>query len=274
MPRYTEVEEAIKYIQDHLYEPLPLAHLAKYVGYSPYHFSRIFKEQIGLSPLYYVSSMRLQKAKELLINTHLSVRDIGLEIGQQSLGTFTTRFTHKVGMSPSQFRESKLSVHSHIHTLQSLSDWNSPHPLHNTSTINYHDSTVKGTIQSEKPLEGFILIGLFAKPIPEGMPLYGTLLSSLGDFHFLDVQRGVYYLLATSITWGMNSKEVLLPYTTLRAKWEKPIIVGPGKIVPEIPLTLRPPKIDDPPILISLPILMNSFLTRIQSQKTINRKNY
>lgn len=54
---YPEIEEAILYIQRHIYEPLSLRQLANHVSYSPYHFTRIFKARTGLSPLYYVSSM-------------------------------------------------------------------------------------------------------------------------------------------------------------------------------------------------------------------------
>lgn len=86
--RHAEIDEAIAFIQHHIYEPLPLARLASHVAYSPYHFERIFKDRVGLSPLYYVSALRLQKSKDLLLRTTLSVREIGLEIGQQSLGTF------------------------------------------------------------------------------------------------------------------------------------------------------------------------------------------
>ncbi len=80
-------------------------------------------ERIGLSPLYYVSSMRLQKAKDLLLRTNMSVRDIGREIGQQSLGTFSSRFAEKVGVSPSEFRESAQRADDQLRSLRLLSDW-------------------------------------------------------------------------------------------------------------------------------------------------------
>jgi transcriptional regulator GlxA family with amidase domain len=56
--RYSEIDEVIAYIHQCMYEPLLLSRLAGYAGYSPYHFTRIFKERTGLSPLYYVSSLR------------------------------------------------------------------------------------------------------------------------------------------------------------------------------------------------------------------------
>ncbi|HLR01165.1 MAG TPA: helix-turn-helix transcriptional regulator [Virgibacillus sp.] len=255
---YPEVEEAILYIQKNICEPLSLSQLANHVSYSPYHFTRIFKSRTGLTPLYYVSSMRLQKAKDLLLNTDLTVRDIGLEIGQQSLGTFTTRFTEKVGITPSQFRKSHMQVDHHLHSLQKLSNWrDDPPPSHQNANI-------EGTIQTAHPFNGFILIGLFSKPIPEEFPLYGTLLSSTGDFSFTNVQPGTYYLMATSVSWEMQSMDILLPHTTLRTRSKKPIVVKPASIIPHQELTLHPPKLDDPPILVSLPSLMTRFLNRVR----------
>ncbi|WP_029192807.1 helix-turn-helix transcriptional regulator [Paenibacillus harenae] len=255
--RYSEIDEVIAYIHRQIYEPHLLAGLAGYAGYSPYHFARIFKERIGLSPLYYVSSLRLQKAKELLLHTNLSIRDIGMEIGQQSLGTFTSRFTERVGVTPSQFRHSTLQADNHLRSLQMLDDWQTQR------TIFTEHAAVRGTVHAAAPFEGVILLGLFARPIPEGLPLYGTLLSALGDFCFTDVKPGTYYLMATSVSWGMQAVDVLLPHNTLRTRSKEPIVVEPYAAVPHQTVTLYPPRLDDPPILISLPLLMNNFLSRL-----------
>lgn len=255
---YSEIDEVIVYIHQHIYEPLSLSQLADHVAYSPYHFTRIFKERVGLSPHYYVSSLRLQKAKDLLVQTNLTVRDIGLEIGQQSLGTFTTRFTERVGVTPSNFRNSTLHANNHLQSLQKLKRWPTPHPTSNQPV------TIEGTVQAEIPFDGVILIGLFAKPIPEGLPLYGTLLSSLGYFHFTGVKPGTYYLMATSVSWGMQATDILLPQTTLRTRSKEPIIVGFRSSIPYQQVTLHPPRLDDPPILISLPVLMNNFLNQVR----------
>ncbi|RAV20383.1 helix-turn-helix domain-containing protein [Paenibacillus contaminans] len=255
---YTEIDEVIDYIHRHIFDPLPLSRLAGHVSYSPYHFTRIFKERMGLSPLYYVSALRLQKAKDLLLQTNLSIRDIGLEIGQQSLGTFTTRFTERVGVTPSQFRNSKHQADHLFRSLQQLNDWRTPHIV-----SSQQHASIRGTVQATHPFNGIILIGLFAKPIPEGMPIHGTLISGLGDFSFTGVKPGTYYLMATSVAWGMQAMDFLLPNTTLRTRSKEPIIVKPYTPVPHQQVMLYPPSADDPPILISLPALMNNFLNRV-----------
>ncbi|XEC97342.1 helix-turn-helix domain-containing protein [Paenibacillus tarimensis] len=255
--RHPEIDEVISYIHHNIYEPLSLSQLASHIAYSPYHFTRIFKQRTGLSPLYYVSSLRLQKSKDLLLNTNLSIREIGLEIGQQSLGTFTTRFTEKVGMSPSDFRNQVQRADNHFHSLRELNDWTDLQP------VLKQNARIDGTVQAEVPFEGIILIGLFAKPIPEGLPLYGTLLPSLGDFCFTDVKPGTYYLMATSVSWGMKALDFMLPHKTLRTRSKEPIIVRPNSAVPHQQVKLYAPRLDDPPILISLPLLMNNFLKRV-----------
>ncbi|UFT99533.1 AraC family transcriptional regulator [Radiobacillus kanasensis] len=253
---YSEIDEVIAYIHQHINEPLPLSQLAHHAAYSSYHFSRIFKQRTGLSPHHYVSSLKVQRAKDLLLNTDLTVRDIGMEIGQQSLGTFTTRFTERVGMTPSQFRKSPTQVSMYLQSLKNLNNWS-----HNL--ISESQSTrVEGTIEAEFPFFGVILIGLFTKPIPAGLPPYGTLLSSLGPFTFTDVRPGIYYLMATAVFWEMKTHEILVPHQTLRAKVNHPIIVGSEMAIPQQRLLLRRPRLDDPPILISLPLLMKNFLNR------------
>ncbi|MCC2251197.1 helix-turn-helix transcriptional regulator [Virgibacillus sp. AGTR] len=255
MPSYSsEMDEVLFYIKRHIDEDLSLARLARYAAYSPYHFSRIFKAYVGLPPHYYVASIRLQKAKDLLLKTNLSIRDIGMEIGQQSLGTFTTRFSNRVGMSPSAFRHSPQVVNKHLTSLNQLATWKQ------TSIVKKAHNYVTGTIDAEVPFSGVILIGLFPKPIPEGMPKYGTLLSTLGEFSFSNVKPGRYYLMATAVTWDSQATDILLPHTTLRAKIHHPIVVQPRSSVPHLYVTLRAPRLNDPPILVSLPVLMNNFL--------------
>lgn len=263
MNRNIEINEVINYIQTHLYDHITLDKLASYLSYSPYHFSRVFKEETGLPPLYFVSSMRLQRAKELLLNTNLSVRDIGLEIGQQSLGTFTTRFSKSVGVTPAHFRNSQVEAENLLSTLQRLEGKAQFHQRADSPL------TVKGTVSTNEEFDGVILVGLFTKPIPEGLPLYGTLLFSLGDFQFHNVKPGLYYLFSTSVPWGMNAHSFLIPHKTLRYKPTGPILVNGNEQLPHQDLLLRSAQLDDPPILVSIPRLMKNFLQR---EKNSNSK--
>lgn len=270
--RYPEIDEVVAYIHRHLDEPLTLDRLARYAAYSPYHFTRVFKERIGLSPQYYVSALRLQKAKELLLHTNMKVRDIAMEIGQNSLGTFTTRFTERIGVTPADFRNSAHQANRHLLELRDLRNFGDPgdfrrqEPSFGVSRLPAGCGQVEGTITAEAPFEGVVLIGLFAKPIPEGIPLHGTLtrLPSPATFRFENVEPGTYYLMATSVSWSMQANDMLLPQATLRTRSRQPIVVGPCSPFHNLEVRLYPPRLDDPPILISLPLLMKRFLHRAE----------
>ena len=72
---------------------------------SPFHFSRMFAKATGVTPGRYLTAVRLFEAKRLLLTTSLTVSDIVCSVGYSSVGTFTSRFTRAVGMTPTQYRE-------------------------------------------------------------------------------------------------------------------------------------------------------------------------
>ncbi|WP_372630096.1 helix-turn-helix transcriptional regulator [Cohnella sp.] len=258
--KYPELDQVIMYIQNHLHEPISLSQLSHYAFYSPYHFIRIFKEQMGLTPQYYISSLRLQKAKELLLATPFPVREVANELGYQSLGTFTSRFSKSVGMTPSEFRSSGLHAEHHLRRLSEPAIWLPGH----TTTLSLNDY-IEGTVRSEIPFQGVVLVGLFRKPLPEGIPLYGTLARVNDSFRISGVKPGVYYLMATSVSWKSKANDILLPAYTLRTRSRAPIIIKPGECAHQQDVILYPPRLDDPPILISLTLLMQRLYRQFSS---------
>jgi AraC-like DNA-binding protein len=85
-------------------EPLDLRVLAREAHVSPRHFSRSFRRVFGETPHQYLISRRLERSRHLLRTTELSVAEICLEVGFSSVGSFTTTFTRRVGVSPTTFR--------------------------------------------------------------------------------------------------------------------------------------------------------------------------
>ncbi|WP_043349407.1 helix-turn-helix transcriptional regulator [Beutenbergia cavernae] len=84
-------------------QPLNVEALARGVNMSSGHLSRQFKEAFGESPYSYLMTRRVERAMALLRRGDLSVTDVCFEVGSSSLGTFSTRFTELVGMSPSEY---------------------------------------------------------------------------------------------------------------------------------------------------------------------------
>jgi AraC-like DNA-binding protein len=85
-------------------EPLDVPALARFALMSPGHFSRSFRGAFGETPYSYLMTRRIERAKALLRRGDLSVTEVCFEVGCQSLGSFSSRFTELVGESPSAYR--------------------------------------------------------------------------------------------------------------------------------------------------------------------------
>ncbi|WP_460458808.1 helix-turn-helix transcriptional regulator [Angustibacter peucedani] len=88
-------------------QPLDVEALARGVNMSSGHLSRQFRLAYGESPYSYLMTRRIERAMALLRVGELSVTDVCFAVGCQSLGTFSTRFTELVGMSPSAYRRAE-----------------------------------------------------------------------------------------------------------------------------------------------------------------------
>ncbi|MBC3192810.1 helix-turn-helix transcriptional regulator [Pseudonocardia sp. C8] len=84
--------------------PLDVEALARGEHMSAGHLSREFRRAYGESPYSYLMTRRIERAMALLRRGDLSVTEVCFEVGCSSLGTFSTRFTELVGMSPSVFK--------------------------------------------------------------------------------------------------------------------------------------------------------------------------
>lgn len=83
---------------------LDLDVVAAHAGYSRYHFLRAFKDAYGETPGQYLTHRRIERAEEMLRGADLTVTEICLLVGFSSLGTFSTRFKARTGLTPSEYR--------------------------------------------------------------------------------------------------------------------------------------------------------------------------
>jgi AraC-like DNA-binding protein len=85
-------------------QPLDVEALARGAHMSAGHLSRQFRAAFGESPYSYLMTRRIERAMALLRRGDLSVTEVCFEVGCSSLGTFSTRFSELVGMSPGAYR--------------------------------------------------------------------------------------------------------------------------------------------------------------------------
>jgi AraC-like DNA-binding protein len=85
-------------------DPLDLDQMAAQAGFSKFYFARAFKDAYGETPANYLTRRRVERAKDLLRSANLTVTEVCMLVGFSSLGSFSSRFSELVGMSPSAFQ--------------------------------------------------------------------------------------------------------------------------------------------------------------------------
>lgn len=98
------LQRVTDYVQGHLDRNISLQELADVTGLSAYHFARLFREAAGQTPHQYVLTQRINKAKQLLDESKLSILEICQEAGFESQSHFTKVFHRQTGITPKNYR--------------------------------------------------------------------------------------------------------------------------------------------------------------------------
>ena len=99
------VRQALKYIQENFQKDLSLDALSKELDISPYYFSKLFKEETGSNFVEYLTNLRLERAKVLLMDENRSMKKICMEVGYSDPNYFSRIFKKNLGVTPTEYRE-------------------------------------------------------------------------------------------------------------------------------------------------------------------------
>lgn len=242
------VERAIQTMHTHLDERLTLDDLASVAYLSPSHFHRVFARLIGIPPGEFLFALRFQMARRLLLTTSLSVTDICFEVGYTSTGSFSSRFTQLVGLSPRLLRQRAQAFEPSAVEPAELC----PAPFADMSIRN----ALLGRIIAPATFRGTLYVGLFSSPIPQGRPVCCTQLSSPGAYLLHGMADGVYYLRAAAFPAAADLYSSLLPGEKLLVGNNlSPLIIHHGQVIGDPDLVLHTPRLTDPPLVMGLPLL-------------------
>lgn len=103
-------EKAIMYIEQNLSEDIKVEKVAKYVGYSYYHFTRLFEGLLGETVGNYIRKRRLARAAKELLYTDRKIIDIALDFQFKSPEAFARAFNKMYDISPTEYRKNRIDV--------------------------------------------------------------------------------------------------------------------------------------------------------------------
>jgi AraC family transcriptional regulator len=235
------VECAIARMWEGYSEPLSLADIAKSAILSRFHFSRVFRAATGVSPGRFLSAVRIYEAKRMLVSTSLSVTDISLAVGYNSLGSFTNRFTASVGVPPTRFRR--------------MRDSGAPEAAGPGVVSSPPYGTVAGLLDLPPRYSAArVYVGAFRTPIVECLPLSSAIIEAEPDraagYRLPGVPSGEWFIRAIAVADTADPE----PWTTRSL-----LVGGHGSVkvtagaVTETNITMHPKRPTDPPILLAVP---------------------
>jgi AraC family transcriptional regulator len=208
------IEEVIFSMSGRLDEPMTVDDLARSAKFSKYYFTRLFRRATGMSPGRFLSAMRLDEAKRLLMTTSLRVADISCRVGYTSVGTFTSRFTTTVGVSPTHYRRLGRSLGDDVRTVPATPAFG---------------ATVVAVVHPPAAAARTTFVGVFPARWPVGEPVVSAVLDVPGPCRFEGVPAGRWCVICAFTKADcrcLHGLADLLDQTTLLAK-HGPFEVGP-----------------------------------------------
>ncbi|MEK3734151.1 MULTISPECIES: helix-turn-helix transcriptional regulator [Paenibacillus] len=254
------IPDILAYMQASVTQDITVEQVANHFGYSKYHFSREFKRLTGFSAADYLSSLKVEFAKQALLRHEHSVTHSGYDAGYSSIGTFSTTFTRKTGLSPREYKQQVEALYSVAKKCEET----------DATVIGHHEaplaSETSRCLVSVRYPEGYqagvTFVGLFHSPIPNHRPVVGVALTKKHTHLFEHIPNGTYYLLACSIEKTFNPMRYFVLDDCLRGRVQHQVRF-PQDHNQAFTITLREALPEDPPIVVNvLKLLADSLKNR------------
>lgn len=243
------VRHAVTTIRQRYSEPLSLDALAQSAMVSKYHFLRVFSRVTGVTPGRFLTAVRIQEAKRLLLSTSLNVADISVRVGYSSTGSFTRRFTELVGFPPTQYRKLPLRA-ARRETRQPAPPQAAPAaPAPEPAPAARTTGTVSGELRTAGTALSPVYIGAFDSAILQGAAASWTNAPAPGPFTLTRIPAGTWYIHA--VARGTHTAAATDPDRTLLMATVGPVQVEEGERH-TLDILLSPMDWTRPPILSAL----------------------
>ncbi len=243
------VAASIEYMWQHLDEQITLDNMASAALFSRFYFSRVFHGVTGTSPGRFLTAVRMAQSKIILATTDYSVSEVAASVGYDSLGTFTTKFSKSVGVSPGVFRKYSRNPDS-----CEQDNFRQARPSGPAGT-----GRLIGALELAAALPSDVLSGCrtyvaaFRSATAEGLPYACEIVDGLTGWRMLDLPDGEWHIRA--ITVATDTADHIPPRRAplLIGGITRVRITGGGSVSVTVPM--REPAVTDLPILFLIPEL-------------------
>jgi len=234
----------IRHMKENPAAPLDLDEISRIAAMSKFHLVRVFDEITGTTPHHFLACLRIQRAKEILLKTNSAITDVCMEVGYNSLGTFSKTFSELVGVSPVEFR----ALPKRLTAAQfAMAIWR-----YLAGRKRISGPVINGVVEGPRRPKGFTFVGTFTSGVPLGVPFSGTVMVGLGKFRIERPAAEEFHLLAAFVPLSAKLAEMVvnIPISLVAS-----LRVQSEHSRSEPHLRLRPLRLTDPPIVLALPAL-------------------
>jgi AraC family transcriptional regulator len=227
---------------------LSVNEMAKIAYMSHFHFIRVFEAVTGTSPWKFHWALKLHLAKGLLLSTKMPIIDISLEVGYNSHGTFTRRFTELVGLSPNRFRRIARSTDMQFF-MQSLRQ---------QQNIERTPTQIRGRVTPPPQFKGAMIVVCFPTALPQGRPLAYAWTDSDNRYSIEYPQTDSFYMQAFALPTDEGNLPWFMGESVLRSAEILHILDPHSSDIHDtaVSFSIRSQKPTDPPVLFSIGTLL------------------
>lgn len=250
---HSAIDRVTQYMRANFAEPITLRDLAKVAHCSPWHLDRIFAERTGLTPIRYLSLLRIEMAKLLVINSNQRIIEIAYDVGYNSLGSFGKRFTALVGMSPRQLRKAADRF--------DCQHWRDA--LDEACGMQFARSdapSISGTLSLDTvDAEGWSFVAATTSDYPCAQPVACTVARVPGPYYLAPLPTGRYTILAIAFPRDSDAADILTQRASPRVRIDN-ISVNERSSSTSVDLVLHAPRATDAPLTPSYAVLFDQFV--------------
>ncbi|MCB1203338.1 MAG: AraC family transcriptional regulator [Verrucomicrobiae bacterium] len=102
--QFRDLAPVVHHLEEHYADVVSMAEMARLAGLSPTHFNRRFRQIFGMAPTRFLHALRIEKARQLLVETDRSVGEIAVGAGYHDQSHFTRHFRKLTGVAPGKYR--------------------------------------------------------------------------------------------------------------------------------------------------------------------------